>query len=213
MSSKTSTTLQDAIRLLYIFVNGAKPIDNHPSGYIGHFEGKAKLHAMDFWVRYPDFLAFELLNRYEIENDDRFLKLAKLIIDDQEPDLRLIPMIRYRFGAFEDLNESLSILISKGLIVTDGVKSNGKIKHYDYYVTQGASDIIIKSTKEYQILEWYQERSKLVKEISGDLGGSALKEIQYRHMSYANTSLGATIPSIKDEVIKRINKILESNEQ
>ena len=51
MIAKTSSTVQDAIRLLYIFVNGAKSIENHPKSYLGHFDGKAKLHAMDFWVR------------------------------------------------------------------------------------------------------------------------------------------------------------------
>lgn len=213
MVSTTSSTLQDAIRLLYIFVNGANLIKTHPQGYNGHFEGKAKLHAMDFWVRYPDFLAFELLNKYEEHNEVRYLELAKSIINDQEPDLRSIPMIRYRFGAYEDLDESLSILISKGLIVSDGAKKNGKIQHYDYYVTPAAYDVILKATSEYPILEWYQERSKLVKEISGNLGGAALKEIQYKHMSYANTSMGSIIPSIKDEVVKRINEILVSNEQ
>lgn len=213
MVSKTSSTLQDAIRLLYIFVNGATIITEHPQGHRGHFDGKAKLHAMDFWVRYPDFLAFELLNKYDQQNDIRYLELAKSIIDDQEPDLRSIPMIRYRFGAYEDLDESLSILISKGLIVSDGIKNNGKIQHYDYYVTLAAYDVILESTIEYPILEWYQQRSKLVKEISGNLGGAALKEIQYRHMSYANTSMGSIIPSIKDEVVKRINEILVSDEQ
>lgn len=212
MIPKTSSTLQDSIRILYIFVNGAKPLENHPDGYLGHFDGKAKLHAMDFWVRYPDFLAFELLNRYERDDDERYFDLAKVIIDDQEPDLRSNPMIRYRFGAFEDLNESLSILISKGLIISDGEKNNGKIKHYDYYVTSAAYALIATATKEHPILEWYEKRSKLVKEISGDLGGTALKDLQYKHMEYANTSLGTVIPSIKEEVKRRINQILIAND-
>ncbi|MVN90531.1 hypothetical protein [Mucilaginibacter aquatilis] len=202
-----TTTVQDAIRLLYILVRGSDRISNHPDGYVGFFDGKAKLHALDFWVRYPDFLAYELLNKYEETGEDKYLLKAENIIDDQEPDLRSIPMIRYRFGAFENLHESLSLLVSKGLVYQDGDKSDETIKAYYYYITPLSVQLVDDVTKEFPSLGWYDERAKLVKEIAGSLGGSALKERQYKHMSYATTQLGTQIPSIKNEVINRLNAL------
>lgn len=200
-----TTTAQDAIRLLFILVRGSESISDHPNGYVGIFEGKAKLHALDFWVRYPDFLAYELLNKYDETKDNFYLIKAKEILDSREPDLRSIPMIRYRFGAFDDLNESLSILISKGLVYQSGDKSQQAIKHYDYYLTLLAFQLVGTITAEFPVLTWYDERARLVKQIAGSKGGSTLKDIQYQHMSYATTRLGSQIPSIKNQVIKRLN--------
>lgn len=202
-----TTTVQDAIRLLYILVRGSDQISNHPDGYVGFFDGKAKLHALDFWVRYPDFLAYELLNKYDETGEDKYLLKAENIIDDQEPDLRSIPMIRYRFGAFENLHESLSLLVSKGLVYQDGDKSDETIKAYYYYITPLSVQLVDDVTAEFPSLAWYDERAKLVKEIAGSLGGSALKERQYKHMSYATTQLGTQIPSIKNEVINRLKAL------
>lgn len=202
-----TTTVQDAIRLLFILARGSDPISNHPQGYVGFFDGKAKLHALDFWVRYPDFLAYELLNKYDESGNQTYLTKAKDIINNGEPDLRAIPMIRYRFGAFENLNESLSLLVTKGLVHQDGDKTAGAIKNYYYYLTPLSFQIVDEITQEFPILAWYDERAKLVKEIAGSLGGSALKDIQYKHMSYATTQLGTQIPSIKNEVVNRLNSL------
>lgn len=202
-----TTTVQDAIRLLYILVRGSEQISNHPDGYVGFFDGKAKLHALDFWVRYPDFLAYELLNKYDETGEEKYLLKAENIIHDQEPDLRSIPMIRYRFGAFENLHESLSLLVSKGLVYQDGDKSDETIIAYYYYITPLSVQLVDDVTAEFPSLAWYDERAKLVKEIAGSLGGSALKERQYKHMSYATTQLGTQIPSIKNEVISRLNAL------
>lgn len=200
-----TTTVQDAIRLLYILVRGSEQISDHPDGYVGFFDGKAKLHALDFWVRYPDFLAYELLNKYDETGEEKYFLKAESIIEDQEPDLRSIPMIRYRFGAFENLHESLSLLVSKGLVYQKGAKSDEAIQAYHYYITPLSIQIVDDVTAEFPSLGWFDERARLVKEIAGKLGGSALKERQYKHMSYATTQLGTQIPSIKSEVINRLN--------
>ena len=208
---QTSTT-QDAIRLLFIFVRGCDPLDDHPLGYAGCFEGKTKLHALDFWVRYPDYLAYHLLNKYKENFDESFLKKAREIFQTEEPDIRSIPMIRYRFGAYDDINEALSILLSKGLIVTDGEKVNGKITAYDFYVTGTAKKLVDSIAADYPVLKWYDDRAQLVNELAGNLGGKALKDIQYEHMTYAKTSLGTLIPSIKDEVLTRLTQIIANHD-
>jgi hypothetical protein len=201
-----TTTLQDAIRLLFVLIHGSEQLSDHPEGYTRKFESKVKIFAMDFWVRYPDFFAHELLNKYEETQQRRYLDLANKIFDDNETDLRTIPMIRYRFGAFEDLTETISLLKTKGLIYEDGQKSNGQIIGYDYYVTPAAEKIVDEIREEFPVLRWYDERAKLVCEISGNKRGSDLKLEQYKHFKYADTALGGVIPSIKDDVLARLKQ-------
>lgn len=201
-----TTTLQDAIRLLFVLIHGSEVINDHPEGYTRKFEGRAKIFAMDFWVRYPDFLAHELLNRYDATQEKRYLDLARKIFEDSEPDLRTIPMIRYRFGAFEDLTETIALLKTKGLIFEDGQKSNGQILGYDYYITPVAEKVVADIRQEFPVLTWYDERAMLVREISGSKGGTDLKQEQYKHMAYASTALGGVIPSIKDDVLARLKQ-------
>jgi hypothetical protein len=61
---------------------------------------------MDFWVRYPDYLAHELMVEFEKTPDEpQLLTLAGQILDSEEPDLRRLPMLRHRFDAFDQPNE------------------------------------------------------------------------------------------------------------
>lgn len=159
---------------------------------------------MDFWVRYPDFLAHELLNHYELSKESRYLSLAREIFDNNEPDLRHVPMIRYRFGAFEDLTETIALLKTKGLIHEDGTKTIDRILTYEYYVTSLGEQVVLDIRKEFAILKWYDDRAALVTEICGTMNGSDLKRKQYEHMAYASTVLGGFIPSIKGDVAQRL---------
>ena len=134
-----SQIYRNAIRLLFILVNCSDSFsDENEPEYSQIFRGKAKLYAMDFWIRYPDYLAYELLTIIENEGKTKYLKDVQSILDNEEPDLRKIPMIRFRFGAYEDLNNTLSVLVSKGLIKPDGNKSSTGIQQHFYLVSKKA---------------------------------------------------------------------------
>lgn len=206
--NSTTSIYQDAIRLLFILVNGSeKIIDGSDSNIIGVFRGKARLYAMDFWVRYPDYFAHELLSKYEETKDIRFLDIAERIFDDDEPDLRNIPMIRFLFGAYEKLDNTLSILVSKGLIKQSGEKTGTTIHQHDYLIFEEAYGIVLNSKTEFPILKWYHDRTILINEIAGQKGGAALKDRQYEQIVYAKTKLGGIIPSIKEDVFNELQKI------
>jgi len=206
--NNTTSAYQDAIRLLYILVNGSeKFIDKFDSNIKGIFHGKARLYAMDFWVRYPDYFANELLLKYEEVKETKYLELAESIFEDDEPDLRNVPMIRYLYGAYEKLDNTLSILVSKGLIKQTGKKTNTNIHQLDYFIFEKACELIRNATKEFPILKWYDERTILINEIAGEKGGTALKEQQYEQIVYAKTKLGGIIPLIKEDVRNELNRI------
>jgi hypothetical protein len=201
------TPYQNAIRILFILVHGAKRLpENDPSGVAGLFVGETRLHAMDFWVRYPDYLAYELINIYEETKNECFLELAEEILDTQEPDLRRIPMVRYLFGAYERVDNALSVLIAKGLLYQDVKQIKAGIRKHRYFIRSLAYDKRqeILNNPSFQSLNWYEDRAKLVAQIVGERKGNELKARQYEHIQYAKTKLGGIIPAINEEVKLRL---------
>lgn len=201
---------QDALRLMFILVHGAMPLSkskrNEPDAH-SMFTGKARLHAMDFWVRYPDYLAHELLNLYRSGHDEGLLRLAEEILDKNEPDLRHIPMIRYRFGAYERIDDAMSVLVSKGLVRLSGKKHGHRVQETDYLIMKRCSDLISEIVRDFPELRWYEDRTRLVAQIAAGRNGNALKRHQYKHISYAQTKLGGIIPSIVEEVRRQITEL------
>jgi hypothetical protein len=99
---------QDAVRLLLL-------IDAR-AGAVGIVHTQVRLRKLHLWVRYPDYLANELLNGYGSHpGSPGLVDEADLILPSREPDLRRFSMLRHRFGAFEQLDNALSVLVEKGL--------------------------------------------------------------------------------------------------
>lgn len=202
------TPLQNAIRLLFILFYGAETLpEKHHSGAIAIFRGEVRLHAMDFWVRYPDYLANELIDLYQTTGQVDFLDSAEKIFEDQEPDLRRIPMIRYKFGAYDKVDNALAVLISKGLIYREVKQNANKIQEYYLFILPLAYSKISEISRDFPLLCWYEERAKLVAELAKDRGGTALKEQQYKQIDYKSTSEGSFIPPITDKVRLRLQSL------
>lgn len=195
---------RDAIRLLFILLKGCEPIQEvHPTGAVGIFRGEAKLHACDFWMRNPDYLADELLDRVETRGEKKYLKTVSQIFENNEPDIRRLQMIRYRFGAFEKLDEAMALLRSRDLVRITGSKSGQKVLETDFLLMPGAIALGDSILKDFPVLAWYEERAQLVAEIAEARGGTALKARQYEQVEYASTELGGVIPSITERVRSR----------
>ncbi len=115
---------RDALRVLFIIRAGSgTPPEPKPQHVASIFRGEARLHAFDFWIRNPDYLAAELLDLFEASRDLAYLTAVESIFVNEEPDIRRLPMIRYFFGAFDRLDDSLSLLRSRELIQIAGVKT------------------------------------------------------------------------------------------
>ena len=118
--------MQDAVRILMLIDKAAEPIDGAAlaasdpplATAVGVVRTQVRLQKLDFWVRNPDYLANELLNDYEDgDKDPTLLQIAGEILDSEEPELRRYPMLRYLFGAYEDLEDALSILRQADLVI------------------------------------------------------------------------------------------------
>lgn len=202
-----SEYFRDAIRLLYILVEGSRALAQSEGGATHIFRSEARLHAMDFWVRYPDYLAAELLDRYSTEGRPEDLALAAHIMNSEEPDLRRLPMIRYFFGAFDPIDNAISILRSRELVTITGRKSGERVIETNFLLYPRAFEVCDKAVKSAPILCWYRDRAKVVCDVAGATTGGALKKRQYERSQYAGTELGYPIPSIADAVRQRLEAI------
>src|SRR6267154_4074695 len=115
---ETGFRYRDALRLLFILHEGSRPVDppDPQTGIIGIFEGEKRLMAIDFWIRYPDYLADQLLDLYDQTKDPALLAEIQAIFDREEPDVRMIKVLRWRYGAFDRIEDALAILSARNLV-------------------------------------------------------------------------------------------------
>ena len=175
----------------------------------GVYVCRSPLLAFDFWMRNPDYLAAELLDMFEQTGDNGCLQAVETIFENDEPDLRRLPMIRYLFGAYDRMDDSLSLLRSRDLIKITGLKNKTKVKETDFLLTAKGKEVCTSAVTQEPILKWYADRAELVAKVAGDRGGTALKQQQYERTTYAETKYGGVIPPITSDVRQRLEQLKE----
>lgn len=200
---------RDAIRLLFILVAGSEPVDSSDRGSDTQrvFVGEKRAMAIDFLVRYPDYLAHDLLDLYEAEGDPDVLNAVKVIFDSDEPDVRLVSMVRWRRGAFQNIETALAILDSRRLVRSVKRRIGGDHVRYEFLIGSTAVAFLEQAVKDQPSLDWYRRRVELAMRVAGHRSGSNLKDAQYEHDEYRTTAYGAVIPSIKNRVLQRLRRI------
>lgn len=202
---------RDALRILFVLRAGGSPWNSSTEpDILSIFKGEARLLAFDFWMRNPDYLAAELLDLFEQSGDLAYMQAAETIFEHEEPDLRRVPMIRYFFGAYDRLDDALSLLRSRDLIRITGLKAKMKVKETDFLLTAKGQAVCTFAVTQEPILKWYADRAELVAKVAGDRGGAALKQQQYERATYAETKLGGIIPPITLDVQQRLQQLKQS---
>lgn len=202
---------RDALRLLFILAQGSEPTENPTEDAVRIFKAEKRLMAMDFLVRYPDYLADALLDLYDQTSDQELLEAVRQIFLNDEPSVRLVRMVRWRHGAYQNVDDALSMLSYYGLVrpmqLSDG---DGKVRRYEYLISTKALAFLADTVREHPELAWYRDRLALVMRVAHGKSGSALKEWQYEHPEYGNTMHGDIIASIAPHVQKRLARIDEA---
>lgn len=200
---------RSALRILFILAKGAGPHNDAAiSGYGRCFRGESKVHALDFWMRYPEYLADELISLHEAAGDPALLAEAEAIFAAEEPDLRRVPMLRYYFGAYEPLDTVLGILKSRGLVLPRSrPMADGRSEH-DFLVHDSAYALLQQVTADIPEVEWYDRRADLVVRAAGARGGFELKARQHQQKEYHEAARGDLIPSVAERVRKRLEAAL-----
>ncbi|PLR99044.1 hypothetical protein [Bacillus sp. T33-2] len=203
----TQNTYRDKLRILLILYFFSENISEysefHPE-YVKVFKSEVKIQKIDFLIRYPDYLANELLNLIEEKEvgKEKIKQHVKDIFSSEEPELRREDMLRYFFGAYEELDYIISFLVSFGFIKFESRRNiSGRIFDKLYYLSQYGVDKIEKEILiDLEKANWYQQRMLLIKEYFGDLSGTELKIRQYEYEQYRTTPINQYIQGIQKEV-------------
>lgn len=214
---RTTSVYQDAVRLLLLIDAAADPLPDPrpvqtPSDAVAVLHSQVLLQKLDFWLRNPDYLADELISRFERDGNSEDLDLARDILESDEPEVRSYQMLRYLFGAYEPLDEALSVLRTPGLVIRRKHGNSGHVTQHDYYLTTSgrtAAQAIVDTAPD---LYYYVERSALVADLAAGRRGSALRDIQYLQPEYADAALGTRIAGIADRARQRLKNALASAE-
>ena len=204
------SVLQGALRLLFLLDRaGSAPVAGSPAakaGVVAVIEAEKKLQALHFWMRNPDYLGLEILDLIQ-EGKPQGLTVmdAEALLAGDEPDLRLYPMLRNLYGAFEPLDDSMSHLVSVGLALCrrtrDSAVANPRI---DYWLLPDGRATAAKIVADHPALRWYADRADLVAVVAGTDSGNRLKGRHYLVPAYADTPIGQIIPPVVDLVRARL---------
>jgi len=217
LGARPTSVYQDAVRLLLLISQVAEPLPSPPpadapAGAVAVLHSQVLLQKLDFWLRNPDYLADELISRFESDGNKDDLDLAREILESDEPEVRSYQMLRYLFGAYEPLDEALSVLRTPGLVIRRRRGIPSHITHHDYYLTESGRDTARSIVEAAPELAYYAERSKLVADLAAGRRGSALRDIQYLQPEYADAEIGTRIAGIADRARQRLKDTLESIE-
>lgn len=205
-SPERGTRHRDALRLLFILAGGSHALEKPTEDDATHlFQSEKRLMAIDFLVRYPDYLADALLDLYEADHDTSLLDVVDCIFTNEEPSVRVISMVRWHFGAYQKIETALSTLHAFGLVRPMKLVKDGENRRYDYHLYPKAFSFLDSAMAEVPDLQWYRDRVRLAMKVATAKSGSKLKGWQYEHEEYSNTPQGSVIPSIADKVKARLD--------
>lgn len=192
------------LRVLFILYFFSEPYHNSDEpNRKTVFETEVRIQKIDFLLRNPDYLAYEILS---LIKEDKLLKDTEIkviiadIFNSNEPVIRKHEMERFFFGAYEDLDDIIAFLKAFNFIEFESEKStSGNVISKKYFITKSGKEKIEKAISELSTFLWYAERCKLIHKYFGDLSGNELKVRQYQIQKYRDTPLNQYIESIEEE--------------
>lgn len=201
---------RDRLRIIIILYTFCERLELNADGNYGIFRSEIKIQALDFLLRYPDFLCMELLDLLDTDPalDAQEIKaIITGIYQQKEPDIRVEEMEKFFHGAYESIDEVIAFHVSVGFLKHDSKKrTDGKTYDKHYYITQSCADRIEKHLKEIPAVNWFFERCTLLKKYFDGFSGTELKTRQYRYTEYSVVSYKSYIRNINDKVRDRFNE-------
>ncbi|WP_127361618.1 hypothetical protein [Actinacidiphila soli] len=183
-----------------------------PESAVRVIQSQRKLQKLDFLVRNPDYLANVIIKGWEEGRlpAERLLD-GRAVLEDREPELHTYRMLRDRHGAYEPLNNPLSVLRHLDLIAVRraGRTSDEFVRRRDYYLLEAGAAQAQKLRTTEPLLAWYDQQIAYVAMATEGMSGAQLKALQYGHEEYAQTPEGQLIGGVTVRVRERLKAALE----
>ncbi|MFF0205913.1 hypothetical protein [Streptomyces sp. NPDC005017] len=174
-------------------------------------QSQRKLQKLDFLVRNPDYLADLIISRWADGSlpKERLLD-ARAVFKEREPELHTYRMLRNDHGAYEPLDNSLSVLRHLGLIQLRraGRVSDGSVRRRDYFLLRAGADQAQRLRESEGVLAWYDQQTAYVAAAVEGMTGAQLKAQQYGQPEYAATHVHEVIGGITERVRERLDAAL-----
>lgn len=174
------------------------------------FYSEIKIQAIDFFIRNPDHLALQLLSLAEEGTKDpaAIKPIVKKIYRDGEPEIRRVEMEKFFYGAFEDIDDIIAFLYSRGLVKYESkLRTNQTVAEKHYYITAKANTIIEKARSSISAAKWYFNRCEIIKVYLGDAKGTELKARQYQVEEYSTTPYKDKIQGVDEYVYEKFQAL------
>lgn len=207
---------RDRLRIIILLYTFCERLENKSSRNYGVFRGEIKIQALDFLLRYPDFLSMELM---ALLDEDKTLdadNIKAIIIDiygNKEPEIRVEEMEKFFHGAYESIDEVIAFYVSIGFLEHESKKRiDGKTYDKQYFITQDCVDRIEQHLQKIEAVSWFFDRCKLLKKYFDAFSGTELKARQYKYAEYSGISYRSHIKSINEKVrskfVQRFNHVI-----
>jgi hypothetical protein len=204
----------DSARLLLILCEFSTPVTpeianevwypRHP--VVRHFTPEYYLHKLDFLLRYPGYVAYELTELHRLEfpvaqERSVVMKMVRDLLKEREPELLTLPFRRFWRGAYERLDGVEAWWYSRALVYTTSEARGAAPRQKHYFLSAQGVQIGSELVKQVEHAKWYAERIHLLHHYFGDFTPSELKAMQYKHEPYRQAQLNESIPDLELKVI------------
>jgi hypothetical protein len=201
--------LQDAVRILVLLhaCGDRRDLADAPHGdAVAVIRAESRLQALDFWLRNPDYLAYEVLDNFEERGDVADIELARDLLADE---VRAFPALRHLYGAYTEIDRAMGVLRSL-LLAWDVRRAPAVRRRRDIYLLPAGQSLIDDAIQQADDLAWYVDRAQIVATVAGPQRGRALKDHQKRLTEYRDIAWGAAIEPIADRVRERLGAFEEA---
>jgi hypothetical protein len=172
--------------------------------FVRSFQSEMKIHKLDFLLRYPSYVCYELLRNYEeigSPTKSEVKAIVRNIFGNNEPELRTEDMQRFFYGAYEELNDVIGFLKSVGLIDLRSKKNHIlRDTRKTYFITRYGADKVENALQQVKAAQWYIDRCLLIKQYLGYMSGNVLRARQYDIDEYKDTPMREYIADIEEKV-------------
>lgn len=143
---------------------------------------------------------------FEATHQTSILAMVRRMLDDDEPVLRRDEMPKWRFGAYERIDDELAILAAHGLVRPTMKPGRLRSAANDFFLYPKAFQVA-EEHRDNVAYRWYRERMSIVTAVCAGDGGAVLKDRQYRHIEYFSTRPNEPIPPILPRVAERLRAL------